>query len=454
LAGSEPGKRANVSKMNKESQSGEKISVFWFRRDLRLEDNTALARAVSSGYPVLPVFIFDTEIIDELPSDDARISFIYKQLQKIHKQLVARSSSLHLFKGEILIVWKELLARYEIQGVYANKDYEPYALKRDRELGEELESLGIGLHLFKDQVIFEEADIVKEDGKPYTVFTPYKRKWLQKFKGNASIGKAGQKGGRFLNSSQSFPHMEALGFTPSLIQVLPYDLSNLKDYGRMRDFPDSDATSHLSPHLRFGTVSIRQLMARLGPSDEIFLSELIWREFFMQILFHFPRVVDQNFKPRYNGIAWLNHAEDFERWCEGKTGYPLVDAGMRQLNATGTMHNRVRMVTAGFLCKHLLIDWRMGEAYFAGKLLDYELSSNNGNWQWAASTGCDAAPYFRIFNPMEQLKKFDPHLTYVKRWIPEYGTPDYPGPVIDHKFARKRALESFRNALQNYLPES
>jgi len=432
----------------------EKISVFWFRRDLRLEDNTALARAVSAGFPVLPLFIFDTEIIDELPVDDARISFIYKQLQKIHQQLVAHSSSLHIFRGEPLIVWKELLARYEIQGVYANKDYEPYALNRDRELGEVLESLGIGLHLFRDQVIFEEADLVKEDGKPYTVFTPYKRKWLQKFQGSASPGEGGQEGSGFLRSSQSFPQLEALGFTPSPIQVIPYDLSNLKEYGRLRDFPAPDATSHLSPHLRFGTVSIRELIARLGPSDEVFLSELIWREFFMQILFHFPGVVHQNFKPRYNGMVWLNKEEDFEAWCEGKTGYPLVDAGMRQLNATGTMHNRVRMVTAGFLCKHLLIDWRMGEAYFAGKLLDYELSSNNGNWQWAAGTGCDAAPYFRIFNPMEQLKKFDPDGTYVKRWIPEYGTPEYPMPLIDHKFARDRALASYRNALQNYLPES
>ena len=431
-----------------------KISVFWFRRDLRLEDNTALVRAVNSGYPVLPLFIFDTEIIDELPADDARITFIYRQLQKIHEQLGTLNSSLHIFKGEILIVWKELLASYQIQGVYANKDYEPYALQRDRELGEVLESRGIGLHLFKDQVIFEEDEIVKEDGKSYTVFTPYKRKWLQKFQGSASIGKTGQVGSGFLNSSQSFPKLETLGFTPSPIEVLPYDLSNLKDYARLRDFPGPDATSHLSPHLRFGTVSIRQIMAGLGPSDEIFLSELVWREFFMQLLFHFPGVVDQNFKPKYNSMVWLNHAEDFERWCEGKTGYPLVDAGMRQLNTTGTMHNRVRMVTAGFLCKHLLIDWRMGEAYFAGKLLDYELSSNNGNWQWAAGTGCDAAPYFRIFNPMEQLKKFDPDLTYVKRWIPEYGTPEYPGPVIDHKLARKRALESYRNALQNYLPES
>jgi len=438
--------------MSKETHIQEKISVFWFRRDLRMEDNTGLARAISSGFPVLPLFIFDTQIIDELPADDARISFIYKQLQKVHEQLVAWDSSLHIFKGEPLTVWKELLSRYQIQAVYLNNDYEPYALKRDRELGELLKSHGISLHSFKDQVIFEKGEIVKEDGTPYTVFTPYKRKWLEKFQRPALLSGAGDPGDGFLKVSLAFPRIEALGFTPSNTEVLPYDLSILKDYARLRDFPGPDATSHLSTHLRFGTVSIRQIIARLGPGDEVFLSELIWREFFMQILFHFPQVVTENFKPRYKGIEWLNHAGDFELWCEGKTGYPLVDAGMRQLNATGYMHNRVRMVTAGFLCKHLLTDWRMGEAYFATKLLDYELSSNNGNWQWAAGTGCDAAPYFRIFNPMEQLKKFDPDLSYVKRWIPEYGTPKYPVPIVDHKHARDRALLSYKKAIQDYLP--
>jgi deoxyribodipyrimidine photo-lyase len=431
-----------------------KISVFWFRRDLRLEDNTALTRALESGYPVLPLFIFDTQIIDELDHDDARVSFIYKHLQNIHQQLLTLKSSLHVFKGDPHVVWKEVLASHEIDAVYVNKDYEPYALKRDREVEEMLQSRDIPFHRFKDQVIFEEDEIVKNDGKPYTVFTPYKRKWLERFQRGASLTEARKGGSGFLKSSFSFPPLKTLGFSPSSILVLPYDLSNLKEYPRMRDLPGPDATSHLSPHLRFGTVSIRQIIASLGPSDEVFLSELIWREFFMQILFHFPKVLDQNFKPKYNGVAWLNRADDFGLWCEGKTGYPLVDAGMRQLNATGYMHNRVRMVTAGFLCKHLLIDWRMGEAYFAGKLLDYELSSNNGNWQWAAGTGCDAAPYFRIFNPVEQLKKFDPDREYVKRWIPEYGTPEYPGPMIDHKFARKRALDIYRKGIENYLPET
>ena len=440
--------------MNLKNQIPEKISVFWFRRDLRMVDNTALERALNSGFPVLPLFIFDTKITNELPADDARISFIYQQLEKIHRQLLAWKSSLCVIKGEPQAVWKELFCNFEIQSVYANKDYEPYAIKRDRELGELLESHGIGLHLFKDQVIFEEADIMKNDHKPYTVFTPYKRKWLEKFQELTPLNEEKESDRRFLKGSFSFPPYEALGFTPSLIRVRPYDISNLKEYAKMRDFPGPDATSHLSPHLRFGTISIRKVISSLGPSDELFLSELIWREFFMQILFHFPYVVNKNFKSRYNGISWNTSAEDFELWCEGKTGYPLVDAGMRQLNATGYMHNRVRMVAAGFLCKHLLIDWRIGEAYFAKKLLDYELSSNNGNWQWAAGTGCDAAPYFRVFNPSEQLKKFDRDLVYVKRWIPEYGTPDYASPMIEHNVARNRALDTYRKGMENYLPEA
>lgn len=440
--------------MNKASSPPDRLSVYWFRRDLRLEDNTALARALESGFPVLPLFIFDTHIIDELDADDARIFFIYNQLEKIHRQLGKLHSSLHVYMGNPLEIWKEVLSDYEINAVYVNKDYEPYALERDREIAELLLSRGIPCHRFKDQVIFEEQDIVKADGKPYTVFTPYKKRWMESFQGLASPSFAGETGNNFYSGSRPFPRLEDLGFKASAKMVLPYDLSNLRDYPGLRDLPAPDATSHLSPHLRFGTVSIRKIISLLGPSDDAFLSELIWREFFMQILYHFPRVVNQNFKTRYNGISWNTSEEDFGLWCEGKTGYPMVDAGMRQLNATGYMHNRVRMVTAGFLCKHLLIDWRWGEAYFAGKLLDYELSSNNGNWQWAAGTGCDAAPYFRVFNPAEQLKKFDRDLEYIKRWIPEFGSAEYPAPMIDHSFARKRALETYREGIQNYLPNT
>jgi deoxyribodipyrimidine photo-lyase len=439
--------------MNSNIKTNRDISVFWFRRDLRLEDNTGLVQALRSGFPVLPVFIFDTNILDELPADDPRVSFIYKQLQQIHGKLAAEESGLQVFKGEPVAVWKDLLSRYRIKEVYVNKDYEPYAMDRDRAVAELLEGHGTRFHPFKDQVIFEEGEVLKQDGNPYTVFTPYKRKWLKTFRERSSLSVTGELEKGFLPGYGSFPSLEAMGFQHSAIHVRPYDLSRIRDYPQVRDLPAAEATSHLSPHLRFGTISIRKVINGLAPTDEVFLSELIWREFFMQILFHFPKVVNQNFHPKYNGIHWKNDPGDFRRWCGGRTGYPMVDAGMRQLNETGTMHNRVRMVTASFLCKHLLVDWRMGEAYFASRLLDYELSSNNGNWQWAAGTGCDAAPYFRIFNPAEQQKRFDPDQEYVRNWIPEYGTPDYPDPMIDHKFARERALSAYKKGFESYLPE-
>lgn len=443
-----------------EKATEREIAVFWFRRDLRMEDNTALLAALGSGNPVLPIFIFDHHILDELPEDDPRVTFIYKQLKKIHLFLLEQNSSLRVFKGDPLKVWKSLLNQYKVKAVYVNKDYEPYARQRDLEVHKVLQNKGVVFQKFKDQVIFEESEIVKNDGNPYTVFTPYKKKWLEEFRKKASLilpredpGVVGTGGGGYLQVSSTFPSLESLGFVPSQVQVRPYDLSYLDQYAELRNVPAADATSYLSPHLRFGTLSIRKLISTLGPSNEVFLSELIWREFFMQILFHFPRVVSQSFKPKYQGIAWRNDPEDFELWCKGLTGYPMVDAGMRQLNTSGYMHNRVRMVTASFLCKHLLIDWRWGESYFARKLLDYELSSNNGNWQWAAGTGCDAAPYFRVFNPTEQQRKFDADLQYVKKWIPEYGTPDYPKPMIEHRFARNRALQSYKAGLANYLPE-
>ena len=438
--------------MKKEVHPGGKVTVCWFRRDLRLEDNTALNRALESGNPVLPVFIFDTEILDELPTDDARVTFIYRELEKINRELGSGGSSIRIFRGEPLQIWRELLDRYQVDSVFVNRDYEPYARERDREVGELLAGRGIPFTSCKDQVIFEENEILKNDGTPYTVFTPYKKRWLEAFSAESLVPAKGFTGGGFCRELYPFPPLEKLGFKVSKLRVRPYDLSGLGEYARLRDLPGPDATSHLSPHLRFGTVSIRKIIAGLGKGREVFLSELIWREFFMQILFHFPGVVHQNFNPKYNGVAWRNDQEEFKKWREGSTGYPLVDAGMRQLLATGTMHNRVRMVTASFLCKHLLIDWRLGEAYFAEKLLDYELSSNNGNWQWAAGTGCDAAPYFRIFNPAAQLKRFDPDLEYVKRWVPEHGTPDYADPMVDHSFARARALEAYKKGIRDYLP--
>ena len=425
-----------------------KISIFWFRRDLRLEDNTALNQALSKKLQVLPVFIFDEEILHELPNNDPRVNFIYNSLNKIDQTLKKHNSSLLCLRGKPIEIWKNLLEKFQIESVFVNKDYEPYARHRDQKIKQILEKHGISFISLKDQVIHEENEILKNDNKPYTVFTPYKRKWLELYEAKPYTNKVDFN--NFYSKIRVFPSMEELGIKKSDISVKDFDLSKVDDYEQIRDYPHIDQTSYLSPHLRFGTVSIREILSKLKPSNSVFQSELIWREFFMQILYHFPHVVTENFKPKYNAINWLNNSTDFEKWCTGKTGYPIVDAGMRQLNKTGYMHNRVRMITAGFLCKHLLIDWRLGEAYFAKKLLDYELSSNNGNWQWAAGTGCDAAPYFRIFNPYEQQKKFDKYQDYIKKWVSEINTDQYPKPMVEHKFARNRALEAYKIGINKY----
>jgi deoxyribodipyrimidine photo-lyase len=344
-------------------------------------------------------------------------------------------------------VWESLLDEHDISAIYLNRDYEPYARERDRQVRELLESRQVRMYEYKDQVIFEKDEVLTKDGKPYTVFTPYKKRWLEQFNEEKFEPEDIPEKGSFVSMDVPFPSLKEIGFTPSPIRVPPYNLNAVDRYDQVRDYPAADATSHLSPHLRFGTIGIRALISNLAPGHDTFLSELIWREFFMQILYHFPRVVSSNFHPKYDGIQWRNNEEEFRRWSQGETGYPLVDAGMRQLNETGFMHNRVRMVTASFLCKHLLIDWRWGEAYFAEKLLDYELSSNNGNWQWAAGTGCDAAPYFRIFNPHEQLKKFDKQKEYVQRWVPELNKTGYPAPIVEHGFARIRALETYKKGI-------
>lgn len=425
-----------------------KVTIFWFRRDLRLEDNLGLLAALDTENPVLPLFIFDEDILNELPKDDARLTFIYDCLKGVDQKLRTHDASLLCRKGKPSIVWEELLEEFDIAAVYTNKDYEPYARIRDKEIHDLLEVRNIELHRVKDQVVFEERDILKKDGKPYTVYTPYKNKWLEHFDRDAVKPQKIKDYNQFYKKSFEFPTLSDINFERSNIEVKPYDLSDLEQYEKLRDYPDDDITSYLSPHFRFGTVSVRQIIAKLKSDDAVFLSELIWREFFMQILYHFPKVVDHNFRAKYDGIAWRNNEEEFKLWCEGKTGYRMVDAGMRQLNETGYMHNRVRMIVAGFLCKHLLIDWRWGEAYFAEKLLDYDLSANNGNWQWAAGTGCDAAPYFRIFNPITQFTKFDKKAKYVKRWVPEFDTDKYPAPIVEHKMARERALETYKDGIK------
>jgi deoxyribodipyrimidine photo-lyase len=421
------------------------VSFFWFRRDLRLEDNIGLYHALKSDFPVIPLFIFDADILDKLPKDDARVSFIHENLTQINQQLIAVGASLLIKNGNTKKVWQELINEFDVKEVFFNKDYEPYAIARDEAICQLLDENKIVSFSFKDQVIFEEKDITKADGLPYTVYTPYKNKWLENYRLNAPAQEydATPLFSNWYTSNFKLLSLEDIGFVQSTIKVKPYTFKGVSNYQETRDFPAVDATSYLSPHLRFGTVSVRKMVNYAAKSNDVFLSELIWREFFMQILFSFPKVVTHNFKSAYDGIKWRNNEEDFKRWCEGKTGYPMVDAGMRQLNETGYMHNRVRMVVASFLCKHLMIQWQWGEAYFAQKLLDYELSSNVGNWQWAAGTGCDAAPYFRVFNPEIQLKKFDEKGRYIRKWIPEFEM-GYGAPMVEHAFARDRAIETYK----------
>ncbi|PZD77848.1 deoxyribodipyrimidine photo-lyase [Mesonia sp. K7] len=428
------------------------IHLFWFRRDLRLEDNHGLYQALSSENRVFPIFIFDENILESLPKNDARITFIYLQLEEIKKQLQKLGSSLAVYHGKPMTIFKSLVKEYNIQKVFTNHDYEPYAKERDKQIEEFLTSKEIEFFTFKDQVIFEKNEITKKDGDPYVVFTPYAKVWMEEY-ANSRIEKydSAELQKKFLQDKKlPFLSLEAIGFKKSDILIEAYDLTTdlISDYKKTRDFPAKNGTSRLSPHLRFGTISIREVVKKANQfKDKTFLKELIWREFFMQILWHFPETVTKSFKPKYDNIKWRNNPKEFELWCEGKTGYPLVDAGMRQLNKTGFMHNRVRMLVASFLCKHLLVDWRWGEAYFAEKLNDYEMSSNIGNWQWAAGSGVDAAPYFRIFNPTTQIEKFDKNYTYIKKWVLEFESDSYSEKMVDHKEARERCLKVYKKAI-------
>lgn len=429
----------------------QKIRLFWFRRDLRLEDNHGLYEALRSGSPVLPVFIFDRHILDELPDrDDARVNFIYARITDLNEQLAELGVPLLVRYGFPEKVMEELVSAFEVEAVFANHDYEPYARDRDERIRGQLDEKGIGFHTFKDQVVFEKEEVVKENGAPYQVFTPYARKWkwmmgqqeITAFP-TARYFKNFRKG-----KKERLPALEEMGFMARELPLfeLPAE-SIIRNYQETRNFPALPGTTRAGVHLRFGTISIRQLVKKAARLNETYLHELIWREFFMQMLWQERRLVQECCRPEYENIRWRNREEEFVRWCEGSTGYPIVDAGMRELKTTGFMHNRVRMITASFLVKHLLVDWRWGEAWFARHLMDYELSSNNGNWQWVAGCGCDAAPYFRIFNPLLQTKRFDPGFEYISRWVPEWKDPDYPAPMVAHEAARERCLNAYKAAL-------
>jgi deoxyribodipyrimidine photo-lyase len=428
-----------------------KLSIFWFRRDLRLEDNAGLHHALRSGSHVLPIFIFDTDILNKLDEKaDRRVDYIHQALEAANSKLQQHGSALRTYFGKPLAIFKEICSQYDVEAVYCNRDYEPDAIRRDLEIQKWLQSQGIGFHDYKDQVIFEKSEIAKNDATPYTVYTPYSKKW------KSTLSPADYQSYQidfhhFIPSEKSEIHtLDSIGLEKTDVRLGNPELTEaiIRSYDKYRDFPALDHTTHLGVALRFGTISIRKCVSFALEHNETWLSELIWREFFTQILFHFPQVENGCFRKEYENIAWRNNEQEFESWCKGNTGYPIVDAGMRQLNETGFMHNRVRMIVASFLTKHLLIDWRWGEAYFAQKLIDYDLAANNGNWQWAAGCGCDAAPYFRVFNPSLQTEKFDKGLKYVRRWNPDFEKK-LVQPIVKHEEARERALKTYKEALKN-----
>jgi len=435
------------------------ISVMWLRRDLRLEDNAALYHALKTGKQVLPIFIFDKNILSKLENKtDPRVSFLHRELDELKKQLINLGSDLRVYFGAPIEIWKKILQEYEVESVYINRDYESYAINRDQKIKEILTGEGIELKDYKDHVILESSEVLKDDGDPYVVFTPYKRTWMSvlnsRGEGLKSYYLKSYPTEKYFNnfyqtSGTDLITLGELGFEKSDILIPDKKVSQglIKKYDKTRNFPAQKGTSRLGIHFRFGTISIREKARRAYDLNETFLSELVWRDFYSSILQAFPRVENESFRAKYDRIEWRNNEEEFDKWCNGKTGFPIVDAGMRELNETGYMHNRVRMITASFLTKHLLIDWRWGEAYFAEKLLDFDLASNNGGWQWAAGSGTDAAPYFRIFNPYTQADKFDKNRKYIKQFIPEIDTGDYPEPIVDHKEARQRCLETYKKAL-------
>jgi deoxyribodipyrimidine photo-lyase len=434
-----------------------KVNIIWFRRDLRLHDNAALYHALKDNSPVVPVFIFDRIILDELEDEyDRRVEFIYNALLEMQSALVSMGSTLHVYYDTPANAWQHIVNEYPVGKVFTNHDYEPYAGERDNKIATFLKKQGIEFNTFKDQVILEKDEVIKDDGTPYTVFTPYSKRWKATLTDFHLKAYPTEKyfANFFKQRPVAFPELTAMGFKPSGVSFPSKELNEeiVKKYSKQRDFPGIEGTSRMGVHLRFGTVSIRDLARRAQALNETYLNELIWRDFYHMILWHFPHVgKGKAFKPAYDFIEWRNNEEEFERWCTGQTGYPIVDAGMRQLNETGFLHNRVRMVVASFLSKHLLIDWRWGEAYFARKLLDFDLAANNGGWQWAAGSGCDAAPYFRVFNPYLQTKKFDPDLKYIRQWVPEFEEFSYPKPIVEHEFARKRCLETYGRALKQEL---
>ena len=433
------------------ADNNQPVTLFWFRRDLRLTDNHGLHEALCGETPVLPLFIYDRNILNALQDKkDRRVAFIHQALSQINAVLKTLGASLLIIHDAPLAAFEKICKEFNVVKVITNSDYEPYAKDRDGRTESFLQSKRIPFTGFKDQVIFEKSDVMKQDGTPYTVYPPYAKMWLRQYAAQQLVTYKSEDllHNMMKHTSFQFPSLADIGFEVVDMQAFNtlIDEDIIRNYHDTRNLPAVVGTSHVSVHLRFGTLSVRQVVSLAARLNEKWLNELIWREFFMMILFHFPRVTEGAYKPKFDHIQWRNNEAEFAAWCRGETGYPIVDAGMRQLNETGWMHNRVRLITSSFLVKHLLIDWKWGDAYFADKLLDYDLSSNNGNWQWVTGSGSEAAPYFRIFNPFEQTKKFDPDFVYVKKWVKEYRSGYLPM-IVEHEFARKRALEVFKQSL-------
>ncbi|NMM80615.1 deoxyribodipyrimidine photolyase [Acidovorax sp. SRB_14] len=471
-------------------------ALVWFRRDLRCHDHAALHHALRSAERVHCAFVFDTDILDALPSRcDRRVDFIHASLQELDGALDALSraaggqgSGLRLRHGPATDCIVQLAVALGVDRVWANRDYEPAAIARDRAVAQQLAAHGIAWADCKDQVVFEQNEVLTQAGTPFGVFTPYRKAWLKQLDGSQLRPYPIERHAARLAAKpagEALPPLAALGFAPSNLASLPLPpgtrggrqlladfAARIDSYRAARDYPARKGVSYLSVHLRFGTVSVRELAALAqqhgGDGAATWLSELVWRDFYQMILWHHPQVVERAFKPTYDHIAWDDAPELFAAWCGAVTGYPLVDAALRQLHQTGYMHNRLRMVVASFLTKDLGIDWRLGERHFAQHLNDYDLAANNGGWQWAASTGCDAQPWFRIFNPTTQSQKFDPEGRFIRRYLPELARlpdqfihapasasaavlaqagvrlgHDYPKPIVDHAWARQRTLMRF-----------
>lgn len=430
----------------------QETALFWFRRDLRLKDNHGLFQALKSGRPVTCIYIFDTNRLSQLEKNDARITFIHNTLSDLKKELEEYGSTLDVRFGDPVKIFPHLIRVYNFRQVFANHDYDSYSTELDHKVRNLLMEHSIKFRSFKDHVIFEKNEIIDSKNEPYVTFDPYFKKWKKSITFNKVFNYKSEfyLKNLFNMSPIEFPTINQIGFEKSKIEFNSpsLSLSTIKNYDKTKTFPGiKNGTSRIGIHLRYGTISVRECVNFALSHNDSWLTELIWRDFYNQILFHFPHIENSSFKKSYDKIKWENNEELFQKWCEGNTGYPLVDAGMRELKNTGYMHSQIRIIVSSFLCKNLRIDWRWGERYFSKHLLDFDLASNIGGWQGAAGSGVESTPYFQVSNPLKQTHSFDPQLTYIKKWVPEFKNPDYPKPIVDFIESREICFKMYKKAI-------